>query len=183
MNRKMRELDSNHTPNTYKKSEKDADLPFWQELYEKFFGTTEIELEYFHFDEYPKMQAQSVDRRINFKDRKSIYVEEKFLETEHECMFVELYDDTHKDNNNGWFYTINPDLCDYIVHGYRDTMKFYIIPFRNFQSTYSDRYRFEFPSPYPINDKRRKTGNITKGWLIPWEDILKTIPGSRCIQL
>ena len=182
MNRKMSELDSNHTPNTYKKSEEDADLPFWQKLYERFFGTKEIELEYFYFDEYQKMQAEGVDRRINFKDRKPIYVEEKLSKTEYDCMFIELYDDTHEDDK-GWFYTINPDLCDYLVYGYKDTMKFYIIPFRDFQSTYSDRYRYEFPSSYPINDEEREPGNITKGWLIPWEEILNTVPGSKCIQL
>ena len=72
------------------------------------------------------MQAQGVDRRINFKDRKSLYMEEKFPEREYDRMFVEFYDDTHE-GNLGWFHTINRRLCDYLVYGYKDTMKFYII--------------------------------------------------------
>lgn len=190
MNRKMIELDSNYIPNTYKKSEKDADLPFWQELYERCFGTKEIKLEPFYFAKYPKMQGQGVDRRIDFKDRKSVYVEEKLSKEEHPRMFVEFYDDSHEDNK-GWFYTINPDLCDYLVYGYRDTMKFYIIPFRFFQYTYwkfIDVYRLEYesrdsPFYYYDNDGKRKLHHTTKGWLIPWEEILEYVTDSKCIQL
>ena len=203
----MNELDIRYIPNTYAQSEEDAQLPFWQKLYETFCGTTEIELEYFYIHEYPKMQAQGVDRRINFKDRKSLYMEEKFPEREYDRMFVEFYDDTHEDNL-GWFHTINQRLCDYLVYGYRDTMKFYIIPYDLFKYKYDsliihedygnvthkyDEVTHKYDEviihayngniTFKVSDDIREPGNITKGWLVPWQQIIDNVPGTRCIQL
>ena len=116
---------------TYDVSEYDARLPFWQEVYEEYFGTKDIELEFLSYNKYPKMQAQGVDRKIEFLDRRCVYMEEKFLEKERDTMFIEDYDSSAEDNK-GWLHTINSNLCDFLVHGYKDTMTFYIIPFSDF---------------------------------------------------
>ena len=127
------------------------------------------------------MQGSGVDRKIVFKDGTCLYMEEKLAKKESNKMFVEVFDNTHEDDK-GWFYTINPELCKYLVYGYKDTLKFYFIPFKEFKQKFMPI--FEKPDcPYRLIDKHNKTGNRTKGWLVPWKDIESKIQGFKCIKL
>lgn len=180
-------LHPNPVQESYCQSQKDALLPFWDTLYELFcklyWGTSNIHVEYVPYDNNPDLQKSGIDRIITFQNGQRLHMEEKYCNRTHPRMFVEVYDSSDQFNDKkGWFYTINNNLCNYIVYGYKQTQTFYFIPFKVFQEIFMPIFE-GYDCPYELHDGKRKTGNRTRGWLVPWEDIQRKIEGFVCIQL
>lgn len=148
---------------------------FWDKVYRKAF----VDLEN-HMPCTQKCQGQhlGIDRIIQLKSGKTLYIDEKKRSTEYPDILIE-YISNNTTNSPGW---IEKDLLiDYLSYAFMKSERVYIFPWQILKRVWN-RFGNEWKEKYVL-PPAKNNGYCTLNVAVPVSELLNCVKNAMIIQL
>jgi hypothetical protein len=148
--------------------------PWVAQMYRKAFPTFESS---FIVRDDGWAQRGGIDRKINLKSARSVFIEEKFRNADYNDFYLERWSDKRR-QKPGW---IQQDLlADYVAYIFVPSRRFYLMPFLDLRRAWIRQGRY-WIERYGAKDATNPR-YVTEGVVVPIPVVLKAISDGFYLQ-
>jgi hypothetical protein len=152
-----------------------AELPWLEGVYRRAFPNFES-MSIVRSDGWA--QRGGIDRKINLKSARSVFIEEKFRKEDYRDFFLERWSDKHR-QKPGW---IQQDLlCDFVAYVFVPSRRVFLLPYLELRRAWLKHGR-RWIRTYRLKDAENDDGYTTEGVCVPIPVVQKALVEGEFFQ-